>query len=166
RPEASGGGIVLHTGVHSFDLVRTLTGAEVARVWCRTAQAVTQRTEDNFLASLELVGSDTLGAVGGSRATAGRSGLVDIACRDAQVVADHQQHWLHTVVGLKRSPVDLGPAAQTVRGVVLAFAGLVLHGKQPPVAVEDGARAVLIAEACLRSAAAGGIEIAVPSLDA
>jgi len=166
RPEASGGGIVLHTGVHSFDLVRTLTGAEVARVWCRTAQAVTQRTEDNFLASLELVGSDTLVAVGGSRATAGRSGLVDIACRDAQVVADHQQHWLHTVVGLKRSPVDLGPAAQTVREVVRAFAGLVLRGEQPPVAVEDGARAVLIAEACLRSAAAGGTETAVASLDA
>ena len=33
---------------------------------------------------------------------------------------------------------------------------LVLDGEEPPVAIEDGARAVLIAEACLRSAAAGG----------
>ena len=166
RPEASGGGIVLHTGVHSFDLVRTLTGCEVARVWCRTAQAVTQRTEDNFLASLELVGSDTLVAVGGrAPRRAGRAWWTS-RVGDAQVVADHQQHWLHTVVGLKRSPVDLGPAAQTVREVVRAFAGLVLRGEQPPVAVEDGARAVLIAEACLRSAAAGGIETAVASLDA
>jgi predicted dehydrogenase len=166
RPETSGGGIVLHTGVHSFDLVRLLTGAEVARVWCRTARAVTRRTEDNFLATLELAGTDTLVAVGGSRATAGRSGLVDLACRDAQIVGDHQQHWLHTVVGLKRSPVDLGPAAPTVRDAVRAFAGLVLRGEQPPVAVEDGARAVLIAEACLRSAASGGAATVVAPLEA
>ena len=165
RPEASGGGIVLHTGVHSFDLVRALTGAEVARVWCRTAQAVTRRTEDNFLATLELAGSDTLVAVGGSRATAGRSGLVDIACRDGQIVGDHQQHWLHTVVGLQRSPIDLGPAAPTVREAMRAFVGLALRGEEPPVAVEDGARAVLIAEACLRSAAAGGAATAVAPLD-
>src|SRR5262249_37252305 len=57
RPELSGGGILLHTGVHSFDLVRWLTGAEVTRVWCRTARAVTVHTEDNFIATLELSGS-------------------------------------------------------------------------------------------------------------
>src|SRR5215831_8856838 len=60
RPELSGGGILLHTGVHSFDLVRLLTGHDVVRVWCRTMRAVTVRTEDNFLATLELAGSDAL----------------------------------------------------------------------------------------------------------
>jgi predicted dehydrogenase len=155
RPELSGGGILLHTGVHSFDLVRLLTGCDVARVWCRTARAVTVRTEDNFLATLELAGSDALVAVGGSRATAGRSGLVDVACRDGQIIGDHQQHWLHTVRGLERIPVDLGPAAPTVREAIAAFARLVLAGERPPVQVEDGARAVMIAEACMRSAAAG-----------
>jgi predicted dehydrogenase len=165
RPEASGGGILLHTGVHSFDLVRWLTGREVARVWCRTARAVTVRTEDNFVATLELAGSDALVSVGGSRATAGRSGLIDAACRDGQIVADHQQHWLHTVVGLERSPVDPGPAAQTVRDAVQAFARLVLVGEAPPVTVQDGARAVLIAEACSRSAAADGAGMPVQPLD-
>ncbi len=155
RPELSGGGIVLHTGVHSFDLVRWLTGREVRRVWCRVARAVTVRTEDNFLATLELDGSDALVAVGGSRATAGRSGMVDAACRDGQMVGDHQQHWLHTVVGLQRSPVDLGAAAPTVREALQAFANLVLADETPPVTIEDGACAVQIAEACLRSAASG-----------
>ena len=120
-------------------------------MWCRTARAVTVRTEDNFIATLDLSGSDALVAVGGSRATAGRSGLVDAACRDAQIVGDHQQHWLHTVRGLERTPVPLGDAAPTVREVTRAFARLVLHGEQPPVTPEDGARAVLIAEACRRS---------------
>ena len=155
RPELSGGGILLHTGVHSFDLVRWLTGAEVRRVWCRTARAVTVCTEDNFIATLELSGSDALVAVGGSRATAGRSGLVDAACRDAQIVGDHQQHWLHTVRGLERTPVPLDDPAPTVREVTRAFGRLLLHGEQPPVTPEDGARAVLIAEACRQSGVTG-----------
>src|SRR5215470_11877141 len=148
RPELSGGGILLHTGVHSFDLVRWLTGAEVTRVWCRTARAVTVRTEDNFIATLELSGSDA---------------LVAVACRDAQIVGDHQQHWLHTVRGLARTPVPLDDAAPTVREVTRAFARLVLHGEQPPVAPEDGARAVLIAEACRRSGETG-TPVDVPAL--
>jgi predicted dehydrogenase len=164
RPELSGGGILLHTGVHSFDLVRWLTGCDVTRVWCRTMRATTVRTEDNFLATLELGGSDALVAVGGSRATAGRSGLVDAACRDGQIIGDHQQHWLHTVRGLERSPVDPGPAAPTVREVARAFARLVLADEQPPVAPVDGARAVLIAEACMRSAASG-VPVLVQQLD-
>jgi predicted dehydrogenase len=163
RPELSGGGILLHTGVHSFDLVRWLTGHEVSRVWCRSARTITVNTEDNFLATLELDGSDALVAVGGSRATAGRSGLVDVACRDAQIVGDHQQHWLHLVRGLERFPVDLGPPAPTVREVARAFARLVLDDERPHVRPEDGARAVAIAEACMRSAAAG-TPMAVASL--
>jgi predicted dehydrogenase len=155
QPELSGGGILLHTGVHSFDLVRWLTGHEVTRVWCRTARAITVNTEDNFLAILELAGNDALVAVGGSRATAGRSGLVDAACRDAQLVGDHQQHWLHLVRGLERFPVDPGPQTPTVREVVRAFARLVLDGDRPRVSPEDGARSVAIAEACMRSAIDG-----------
>ena len=107
--------------------------------------------------------TETLVAVGGSRATAGRSGLVDAACRDAQMVGDHQQHWLHTVRGLERTPVPLDDPAPTVREVTRAFARLVLHGEQPPVAPEDGARAVLIAEACRRSGETG-TPVDVPAL--
>src|SRR5262249_6383653 len=130
----------------------------------RTARAVTVHTEDNFIATLELSGSDALVAVGGSRATAGRSGLVDAACRDAQIVGDHQQHWLHTVRGLARTPVPLDDAAPPGREVPGPFAGLVRQGGQPPVAPEDGARAVLVAEACMRSAATG-LPISVPALE-
>ena len=72
----SGGGILLHTGVHSFDLVRLLTGCEVTEVFCRTARVRTVRTEDNFAAVLRLSGSDTVVTVNGCRATRGR-----FACR-------------------------------------------------------------------------------------
>jgi predicted dehydrogenase len=155
RPELSGGGILLHTGVHSFDLVRYLTGAEVTRVWCRTSRVVTTRTEDNFVATFDLDGSDALVSVSGCRATAGRSGLIDAACRDAQVVADHQQHFAHRVLGLERTPIDLPPAVPTVRATLDSFAALLEAGTPPPTSLTDGVCSVMIAEACMRSAAEG-----------
>ncbi len=163
-PAQSGGGILLHTGVHSFDLVRHLTGHDVARVWCRSTRVTTTRTEDNFNAILELVGSPTQVGVSGCRATAGRSGLIDAAGTSGQLLADHQQHWLQTAVGLQRTPVELPTAAPTVREVLAAFADLIQHGTQPRTTLEDGAHAVRIAEACMRSAAADGREMPVGPL--
>lgn len=154
-PAISGGGMILHTGVHSFDLVRQLTGHEVARVSCRVARVVTQRTEDNFLATLELAGSSALVAVGGSRSTGGRSGLIDIACADGQLIGDHTNGFAYSIRGVERTPIVLPPPVHTVREALRAFVRLVLDGKPPPASLEDGARAVMIAEACLLSAAAG-----------
>lgn len=155
-PAAAGGGIVLHTGVHSFDLVRWLTGREIVRVTCRTAQASTVRTEDNFLALLELAGSDALVAVNGSRATAGRSGLIDVAGAEGQLVGDHALGYCFAVRGLERTPVPIPDTLPTVREVLRAFARLLVAGEPPRTSLEDGARAVLVAEACYRSAAVGG----------
>lgn len=155
RPETSGGGIILHTGVHSFDLVRFLTGREVVRVWCRTSRIATRRTEDNFAATLDLEGDDALVTVSGCRATAGRSGLIDAAAGDGQLVADHQLHFAYRVRGLERTDIGLPPPAHTVREALEAFARLLVAGEAPPTSLADGVRAVQIAEACMRSAAAG-----------
>jgi predicted dehydrogenase len=155
-PAVAGGGIVLHTGVHSFDLVRWLTGREVARVWCRTARIDTRRTEDNFVAWLALEGSDALVTVAGSRSTGGRSGLIDVAGARGQLVGDHALGFAWAVRGLERIPLPLGPEVPTVREALRAFVGLLTAGTPPPAEVEDGARAVLIADACYRAAASGG----------
>jgi predicted dehydrogenase len=154
-PEIAGGGIVLHTGVHSFDLVRWLTGTDVTRVWCRTARVVTRRTEDTFVATLELADPDVMVAVSGSRATGARTGLIDVACEGGQLVGDHAQGVAWTVRGLERTPLPVGDPLPTVREALRAFVRLVLDGEPPPVTIEDGAEAVLVAEACLRSAATG-----------
>jgi predicted dehydrogenase len=163
EPELSGGGIMLHTGVHSFDLVRYLTGREVVRVWCRTARTITRRTEDNFAALLELGGSDTLVAVNGSRATAGRSGLIDLAGAEGQLVGDHHLGFAYRVRGTERTPLALPEPVPvpTVREALRAFVRLIRDGTPPMATVEDGARAVLVAEACYR-AAASGAGVAVP----
>ncbi len=155
RPELSGGGIILHTGVHSLDLVRFLTGREVTRVFCRTANAATTQTEDNFAAILTLDGSDALVTASGCRATGGRSGLVDAALAEGQIVADHQLHFAYRVRGLERTAIDLPPATHTVREALGAFARLLATGTTPPVALSDGVRSVQIAEACVRSGTSG-----------
>ena len=162
-PAVSGGGILIHTGVHSFDLIRFLSGCEVTRVWCRTARVVTNRTEDNFMALLELEGSSALVAVSGSRSTGGRSGLIDAAGAGGQLVGDHVLGFAYSIRGPERTPVPVPDPVPTVDEVVRAFARLLVHGESPPVSVEDGARAVLIAEACLK-AAASGTGVAVESL--
>jgi phthalate 4,5-cis-dihydrodiol dehydrogenase len=154
-PEVAAGGILLHTGVHSFDLVRALTGREVRRAWCRTLATHTRRTDDNFSAALELDGSPALVTVNGCRDTLGRSGLIDAAATGGQLLADHQQHWAHEVRGLVRTPLAVGEPAPTVREVLRSLAALLTRGEPPPVDLEDGARSVLIAEACRRSARSG-----------
>lgn len=156
RPEESGGGMLLHTGVHCFDLVRLLTGREVARVDCRTRRTATRRTEDNFAAILELEGSDALVTVTGSRDSRGRSGLIDAAGTEGQVVADHQQNWGHVLRVLDRTPLDLPTPVPTVCAVLESAAAHLERGKPLPATLQDGAKAVLIAEACARSAATGG----------
>jgi len=160
-PARAGAGIILHTGVHSFDLVRFLTGAEVRRVWCRAARIDTTRTEDNFMALLELDGSDVQVAVNGSRSTAGRSGLIDLAGARGQLVGDHALGFAYAIRALDRTPIPLGDMAPTVREALQAFAALLIDGRKPSAEIEDGARAVSIAEACLRSAAAGGAPVDV-----
>jgi len=115
-PKAAGGGIILHTGVHSFDLVRWLTGREIVRVSCRTARASTVRTEDNFLAVLELAGSEALVAINGSRATAGRSGLIDVAGAEGQLLGDHAGGWCFAIRGLERLELHRIPGVITTPG--------------------------------------------------
>jgi predicted dehydrogenase len=154
-PARAGGGLILHTGVHSFDLVRLLTGREVTRVWCRAARVDTALTEDNFLATLELDGSPALVAASGSRSSRGRSGLIDVAGADAQLVGDHTPGFAYRVGGLVRTPMGVGVPVPTVRETLRAFARLVLDAENPPVRLEDGARAVLIADACRRSVESG-----------
>lgn len=153
-PERSGGGMVLHTGVHSFDLLRVITGVEVERVYCDLAQVKTARTEDNFVAGLRLQGG-ILATVAGSRATRGRSGPIEVAGADATLHGDHVHGALFRIVGTSVTALPVAPAASTVREAVQAFATAVRAGAPSPVPLDEGLHAVAIAEACYRSASEG-----------
>ncbi len=154
RRADAGGGIILHTGVHGFDLLRYLTGCEAQRVTATATRIATHETEDNFAAAIEM--DDGLRAiVGGSRATRGRCGLVEIAGRDAQLTGDHVHGIAARLVGTTRTPLPVGEPVMTVQATLAEFAAAVAARRTPAITLADGAKAVAIAEACYRAIETG-----------
>jgi len=154
----SGGGIVLHTGVHSFDLLRFFSGCEIRQVWCQTTQVFTRETEDNFLMSCRMNDPLLTGAVAGSRSTCSRSGLIEISGEKGQLLGDHAHGFAYLIKGLERTPLSVAPLGPTVRETLRAFVTGLLDDTEFPITVEDGLRAVAIAEASYRSAVHGRTE--------
>ncbi|HEY2385807.1 MAG TPA: Gfo/Idh/MocA family oxidoreductase [Candidatus Binatia bacterium] len=154
RRAEAGGGIILHTGVHSFDLLRHLTGDEAVRVTAFASRVDTTETEDNFAATIEM-GSGLLALVGGSRATRGRSGAIELAGHEAQLSGDHVHGRAVRFVGTTSEPLPLGPPAQTVEATLVEFATALAARRAPSIGIADGAAAVALADACYRSIATG-----------
>ncbi|NOT55421.1 MAG: Gfo/Idh/MocA family oxidoreductase [Deltaproteobacteria bacterium] len=159
RKAESGGGIILHTGVHSFDLLRFLSGYEVTTVHCEMRSMVTRKTEDNFTMLCQLRDPATQhemsGAVAGSRSTASRSGLIELSGEHGQLVGDHHHGFAYLLKGTERISLAVAPAVPTVREVIQSFVDGIHKGTAFPITPDDGLRAVAIAEACYRSAGSG-----------
>jgi predicted dehydrogenase len=154
-PDIAGGGIILHTGVHSFDLMRVLSGMEADRVSCEIGAVNTTRTEDNFSATVRLNGGQALASVAGSRATASRSGPIELAGERGQLIGDHVFGTVHIVEGGTAKPLPVPPALPTVREVVREFARTLHAGLPMPIPLEEGLRAVALSQACYQSARSG-----------
>ena len=163
RLAESGGGTLLHTGVHSIDLLRTLTGQEVVEVACMTARVLTRETEDNFVVLARLDHEDLLGQIAGSRALGGRTGLIELAGAGGQIVADHVRREVSLIRGRERMTIAVPPPVPTVREALRAFVVALRDGAPMPITIDDGARAVAIVDACYRSAArAGAVQTVEP----
>ncbi len=157
-PALAGGGITLHTGVHSFDLARLFTGLEADRVSCEMARVKTSKTEDNFSAVVRFGGGAVLASISGSRATASRNGPVELAGEQGQLIGDHLLNTAYLVQGTTAVPLSVPPPVATVREIVQDFAAAVQRGGAVPIPLEEGLWAVAIALACYRAAASGRAE--------
>ncbi len=157
-PARSGGGNVLHTGVHGFDLVRHLSGGEVGAVFCRTERILTRGTEDLFSALLEVeIGADAPlhAVVSAARTTRSRYGEIRLIGEGGQIAADHVLGRVERLEDRRVVQVESLADAPTVAAVLSDFVALVVDGRPSPVTAADGAAAVAIAEACYRSARTG-----------
>ena len=161
-PAIAGGGITLHTGVHSFDLMRLLTSLEADQVSCEMTSVGTAHTEDNFSAVIRLGGGAALAAVAGSRATASRSGAIEVVGARGQLIADHVLNTAQIVRGATITRLEVAPPVATVCEVLSDFASTLQKGLPMPVPLEEGLRAVAIAEACYRAARSGHVESVEP----
>ena len=154
-PAIAGGGMTLHTGVHVFDLARVLTGLEADRVSCEMAKVGTTHTEDNFAAVIRFGGGAVLANIAGSRATASRCGAIEMAGARGQLIADHVFNTAAVVRGTVVTPLTVPPSVPTVLAVLRDFTHALRTGNPMPIPLEEGLRAVAIADACYQSAASG-----------
>ena len=152
---AAGGGVILHTGVHIFDLVRFFSGDEVRRVYCETDRIMYEELEDSFVATLRLRKSKIRCVVDAARYTEGRSGRIELVGERGQLVGDHVHGYGLLIRGRQPVPLDVPAAVNTVEESLKAFVQTLLHDEEPPITAVDGLLTLEIAEACYHSASSG-----------
>ena len=158
NPEQSGGGNILHTGVHCFDLLRWLTGQEVNAVAASARAVVTERSEDLFSSVLEMTEPGLVAHVACSRTTNSRNGLIEASGENGQLVIDHVLGTGYRLTARGREQLVLEPPRMTVRMLLERFADDARTGAAPPITYRDGLAAVAVAEACYRSIATRAFE--------
>lgn len=156
-PALAGGGNILHTGVHCFDLLRLLTNMEPTALSCVARRIYTRATEDSFTAQLVMPGS-ALALVTCSRTTRSRNGLIEISGENGQLVGDHVLNTLYRIDTDGVDEIAVQPPRHTVRAILERLVGDWRDQTQPPITYRDGLAAVAIADACYRAAGSGRLE--------
>ena len=151
-PAVAGGGSVLLTGVHLFDLARFLTGREVVRIDSRQANWKNPACEDLFLARAEL-DDGTLVSFEVSKFGRTRGGLLEAVGEEGQLVGDYQFGGIRVVRGREVETIAVDATPPTLPLVLRAWLACARDpaGAAPPVTVTDGLRTMEIVEACYRS---------------
>jgi predicted dehydrogenase len=150
----SSGGILRNTGVHSFDLLRHLTGLEAEEASCFKVSLEERGMEDSFVSILRLTGG-MLSTIDNTRTTASRSGRIELVAERGQLVGDHVHHRLMEIQGARMREVVLPPPAHTVRECLEAFTAAVRGERPVAIPLSEGLRAVEIVDACRLSAETG-----------
>ncbi len=155
-----GRGCLFETGIHLLDLIRVLTKDEVCAVSCDMDVVPPHGAERRMIGRFT-TSRGLLGLVDVSRVSSGRTGRVELIGAEGQLSADWCLQKLVQVsarhgVGEWRTAVD-----PTVLCTLRAFVRAVRESLPPPVSIEDGKRAVEIAEACYVSAQQEGRLVSV-----
>jgi predicted dehydrogenase len=144
-------GILLEIGTHLFDLIRYLTGEEIAEVRCELDRGL-ENPESRALVSLRTRGNLPC-IIDVSRVSTGRVSRVEWIGSQAHISADWVQHRLCRIDGEQRIEEWSVPPCHTVVETIRAFLTALKRGGPMPITGWDGYKAVAIADACYESAA-------------
>jgi predicted dehydrogenase len=117
----------------------------------------TRHTEDNFVATIALGGDAALATVACSRAAGGRNGHVEVAGELGTLLGDHVHGCAWLVVGTAVEPLPVEAALPTVREVVRDFVAALRADAPMPIPIDEGLRAVAVADACYAAARSGRV---------
>ena len=146
-------GSILNTGVHLYDLVRWLLGAEFERVYCQAHRVENPFHEDLFKVQATLRDSDTLVALEVAKCTQSRSANLEIVGQHGQLWVDYQVDQVVHVEGARRTVLRPAQPEPTLPPLLAAFAHCIANFESMPITVRDGLRTLEIVEACYRSLA-------------
>lgn len=153
--KVAGGGSVLLTGVHLFDLLRWITGRTPDAVSARMCALQGHPMENLFDACFEYDDPPLLAATEVSKFSRSRAGLLELVGEEGELHVDYLQGTIDFRQGrgiervaemadLPTLPITLGFFAALLRGEI-----------ESPVTLQDGIETVRMAEACYRSHASG-----------
>ena len=162
NPAETVGGSVLLTGVHLFDTVRHLTGAEFVAIDSRQDNLLNPAVEDIFLARGRLT-DGCWASLEVSKYTRSRACWLEAVGEHAQLWADYQSGGVVLRHGAEEERFDVSAAVPTLPPVLAAWLTAVKGGTPPTVTVADGVATMQVVEACYRSAEIGG-EVALTEI--
>jgi predicted dehydrogenase len=149
--DMAGGGVILHNAVHIFDALRFITGREIIRLRSSVFYHHTLNVEDLFTAQIEMEGG-VVGMVDASNLGKSRSGHYDFVGSEGQLRGDQVHGYIIFIHGkvIEHFPTD--KPIQTIIPLLTAWRDYLQGDGQNPVTGEDGLAAVVICDACRKSA--------------
>jgi predicted dehydrogenase len=154
-------GSILNTGVHLYDLVRWMLGAEFATVYTRARCIENPHQEDLFKTLATLRGRDTLVALEIAKSTNSRSSNLEIVGEHGQLWVDYQLDAVTLVRGGERTVLREAGTVYTIPLLLADFARAVAQGATMPIGVADGVRTMEVVDASYRSMQSGRAESVV-----
>jgi len=153
-PGVAGGGVILHTAVHTFDALRFITGREVRRVRAAAYRRGTRRLENLFTAQLEC-DDGVVGLVETSKVGPARSGRFEFVGSAGTLRGDQVYGTLEFVGAGGPEPRSGGAAVPTLVPLLRQWEAFVRGAGPNPVPAAEGLAAVRLCEASARSAETG-----------
>ncbi len=151
HPLEAGGGSVVLTGVHLFDLVRWFVGGTPDHVRATLGHVRPTALENLFDACFDYDEGPLLASTEVSKFTASRSALLEIVGTDGQFEADYLSGVLRWRRGSEVDTLVEVPEAMTIPRTLLGFVEWLRGQRANPVTLFDGAETLRMAEACYRS---------------
>lgn len=153
-------GVLLEVGIHLLDMVRFLTEEDVVSVSARMDRPAAAVPETRAVVQL-WTSSGMPCLIDVARVAVGRVSRAEWIAGGGQLYVDWSRHTVTRVAGTEGDSHTTVSSQPTIVATLCAFLDTLRSGRPAPITGVDGLNAVLIADACYRSAEQDGLRVDV-----